>query len=508
MQRTSSPLLAAALVAALVSALVGGGVSWLVVHWDEVREPGISSTRGSLDADVRVPLACESDTADIVFDVPDDVVALRVAAESSGGPLVLHVRFDDAHEAADENDDAWDEDVTDKAEEVHVDLAEHVHAGFGGGRLTVRVEAARHVPHDEALVATVRVTPVRSAVETTIPAGGAWKGATEPASGFRRTIAVTVPAGAKALRIDVADAESDLDLEAAVGSPVPWLAESSGWRGSLGAAEWWVLDGDSEPALPQDGGTVYVTVVDPSLHDFAVPFHLYTTLGRDPPPALQTILDLPDRADPRERALLSVVELLTDGGGGSGTLVTADGLILTARHVVEAAARAVAAGHPDDAPPIVVAVSLDQQRIARDLFLAEVVHDDRDLDLAMLRIVSGVRGTPLPDTYRFPCVALRRRSTIYLGETLWTLGYPAAGGIGTRAPITLSRGTVSGFDHEAGGLRIKTDAFVSPGSSGGAALDDRWELAGVPVSTMDGGTTGTVLGNLVPVDLIPRAWWR
>jgi S1-C subfamily serine protease len=71
----------------------------------------------------------------------------------------------------------------------------------------------------------------------------------------------------------------------------------------------------------------------------------------------------------------------------------------------------------------------------------------------------------------------------------------------------VSRGVLSGWERAVGGMRVKTDAFVSPGSSGGAAFDERWELVGVPVSVAGGDGSG-MLGIVVPIDAVPAAWWR
>ena len=491
----------AALVAACVAALVGGATAWFVAHGSDGSDAAPTTIDGALDTDIAVPLVHRAAECDVRFDVPGDAIAIRLHAWSEHGPLVVRARFGD-HDAG-----AWDAEETDPAEDVQIDLAEHAYHEFVAGPLVVRVEADRGIGPGEKADVHLRADVIRMSVGATIDAGAAWSGATTPESGFRRTIAVKVPAGAKALRIDLADAPTDLDLHVDTKHPSVLVADAEAASASLGAAEWLVLDGTSDPPIPA-GGTVWVNVTDPSSHPFPVAFRLVTSLGRDPPADLAAVPPLEFPTDPRERALAAVVEVLTDDGGGAGTIVSDRGLVLTAYHVVEAAARAVAAGRPDDAPRIVIAVTTDPREVARDLFVAEVRHADRDVDLAMLQIVAGVRGAPLPFAYRFPCAKLSRKSRLFLGEALFTAGYPLAGGTGTRVPLTVSRGVVSGYDRAAKCVEIKTDAVVSPGSSGGAAFDDRWELIGVPVSTTDGGSGGNALGNVVPIEAIPQGWWR
>ena len=93
-----------------------------------------------------------------------------------------------------------------------------------------------------------------------------------------------------------------------------------------------------------------------------------------------------------------------------------------------------------------------------------------------------------------------------LGDPLVTIGFPEPGGTGTRSPVMFSTGVVSGFERERSGVRIKTDAFVASGSSGGAALDAAYRLVGVPVFTVT-ETEGTAqMGFLVAVTDLPRAW--
>ncbi|MCE9636523.1 MAG: serine protease [Planctomycetes bacterium] len=505
MQTASRPgvvIAFAAIIAACVAAVVGGMTALVVVHWEPGTEDAPTRERLEPGAPTELSLTPDTPLAQTTLTVPADAILVRIHATSSHGPISVRARIGDAA------DGPWDAESSDDAEEQDIDLPTVPSHGLLPGPVVIEVEAARDLDDGSPLAVEVRADVVLSHVEATIEAGAEWSGSTDGASGFQRTVAVRVPADAPSLRLDLADAPTDLDLHVSTGSPLDASADAHGGAITAATAESIVLDAESEPALPKGGGTIFVTVTDPALSPFSIPFRLVTTIGTDAPDGLARLPELPHPTDPRQLAVLAVVELMTDEGGGSGTLVSADGWILTARHVVEAAARAVAGGTPDDAPEIVVAMSLDAREVAKDLFLAEVVHSDRDLDLAMLRVVSGVRGTDIPEGYRFPCVKPRTRSTIYLGDVLWTLGYPAAGGTGTRASITLARGCVAGWTRSAKCNEIKTDAFVSPGSSGGAAFDDRWDLVGVPVSTQDGGNPGTVLGNIVPVEAVPKDWWR
>lgn len=496
-------LLLSALVAAVVASCVAGLVSLAFLGLGDsggvAGEVDADAPHGTLGEERRIGLHAGRPSRDVWFRMPADAVALRVRAVASGGPVLLRAAVGDA------GGESWDEEQHDAALEQTLDLASHVHAPLAGERVLVRVAAADAL-RDAAdpLEVTLRADAVVASVAASVDAGASWDGATAASGGHRQTYEVRVPAGAAALRIDLADAAADLDLRVDDAPPAECAGDESP-PGSPASAEWVVLDAKSAPPLPA-GGSVWVTVLDPSLAPHPTPFRLVTTLGRDPPAELGGAIELPVPPDPRERAVLCTVELVMASGGGSGTLVSQDGRILTAYHVAEPAARASAAGGASPVR-IVVAVTLDPREVARDLYEADYVDGDRDLDLALLRIVRTARGTPLPPGHRFPHVQPARRTRPFLGDLVWTIGYPQIGGSGTRVPVTLSRGVVCGWDRAARCVEIKTDAVVASGSSGGAAFDDRWELLGVPVSVSDADCGERALGSLVPVEAVPESWW-
>lgn len=496
-------------VAALVGAFAGG-VSGAVVAalWSFARDARPASyrddfddaARGALDGETSIAVPPGRTSRDVLIDVPADVVAVHLRASSSGGSFRMRARTETSSDDA--ADDAWHAEADDAAEEQTIDLVEHLHEALAPGRVRLRIEPAASGADGEPLRVSLRASSVRASVAATIDAGASWSGTTQSASGFRRTIEVRCPPGADALRIDLADAAADLDLHVVSERDAIRVARSEFEAATLATAEWVVLRrGEGLP----ESGVVWATVTDPSLAPFPVPFRLVTSVGERPPAELDVVPPLPVADDVRARRIQAVVEVICGDGGGSGTIVEPDGTILTAYHVVERAARAVAAGRPEDAPPIVIALTADPRQVARDAFLAEVVHGDRELDVAMLRVVSGVRGTPLPAGYRFPHAPLAGRTAPALGDSLTTVGYPLAGGSGTRVTLTVSVGVVGGWERGAGCTRLKTDALVSPGSSGGAAFDAEWNLLGVCVSAQDDGA-GASVGYVVPVDALPKAW--
>ncbi len=78
----------------------------------------------------------------------------------------------------------------------------------------------------------------------------------------------------------------------------------------------------------------------------------------------------------------------------------------------------------------------------------------------------------------WPTLPEATAADVRMGQRLWVLGYPDAGGGG----LTLSQGEIEGFtgqDGAAGRDFIKTDASITHGNSGGPVVDDRGYLVGI-----------------------------
>src|SRR5215212_8878883 len=180
---------------------------------------------------------------------------------------------------------------------------------------------------------------------------------------------------------------------------------------------------------------------------------------------------------------------------GSGTVVAPDGLILTNHHLITPAGidqklaeldtqLATEGKNADlhvDAERLMIAVS-DGRHVPDPSYLARVIAEDADLDLAVLRVDSDERGTPLdPETLDLPVLPLGSSDAVNLGETVHVFGFPTIGS----GSLTYTIGIVSGFLFEEGidgTAWINTDAVTSGGNSGGAAVNDAGQLIGVPTS--------------------------
>ena len=98
-----------------------------------------------------------------------------------------------------------------------------------------------------------------------------------------------------------------------------------------------------------------------------------------------------------------------------------------------------------------------------------VLGKDETADLAILRLTPKMSSAPM-----LRPAPIRSGTTV--GEEIFIIGFPNIGG----SSITISKGIVSGYTKSDGVSWIKTDASISGGNSGGAAVNTKGELIGVP----------------------------
>jgi S1-C subfamily serine protease len=155
-------------------------------------------------------------------------------------------------------------------------------------------------------------------------------------------------------------------------------------------------------------------------------------------------------------------------GHGSGLLVTKDGLILTARHVVEGAE--------------VVAVQFPGEERAVP---AEIAYVDKERDHAFL-VVEGSRSAFVEFPKRGPKLAVR--------EAVYVVGYPLDA---SRTNAQSQQGIVSGVLPD-GSLQL--GVALNPGNSGGPVVDAKERLIGIAVARADPAAGAQGIGVAVPVE--------
>jgi S1-C subfamily serine protease len=165
-------------------------------------------------------------------------------------------------------------------------------------------------------------------------------------------------------------------------------------------------------------------------------------------------------------------------GAGSGTLISANGLILTNAHIASPASRGES-GEPDRLT-IAIMQSEDQPPVL--LYVARLVAVDGTLDMAVLQIDSTLNGASVdPANLNLPYVELGNSDEVHIGDHLNVYGFPGVG----QDTITYTQGSVAGYladDPPGERAWIKTDANIAHGNSGGLVANDNGEIIGIPTS--------------------------
>ncbi len=162
---------------------------------------------------------------------------------------------------------------------------------------------------------------------------------------------------------------------------------------------------------------------------------------------------------------------------GTGTIISADGLILTNCQV--AMPRAIWDDPDFDYDLLIVALTNDPDEPPEAAYLAEVVQYDANLDLAVLRITQTLDGSTVnTKRLRLPALSLGDSDALATGDALEVFGYTGL----AREPISSVSGSVKGFS-TGRGIRgrawIRTDAEVEGGFSGAPAMDEDGKIVGI-----------------------------
>ena len=168
---------------------------------------------------------------------------------------------------------------------------------------------------------------------------------------------------------------------------------------------------------------------------------------------------------------------LQEVGGGSGFIISSDGLILTNKHVVS------------DTNAQYSVLTNDG-----NTYTAKVLARDPDQDLAVLKI----------DATNLPTVSLGDSDSLELGQTAIAIGNALG-----QFSNTVSVGVVSGLgrtvtatspdtgtDETISGV-IQTDAAINPGNSGGPLLDLRGDVIGIDTAVADDAQN---IGFAIPIN--------
>ncbi len=158
---------------------------------------------------------------------------------------------------------------------------------------------------------------------------------------------------------------------------------------------------------------------------------------------------------------------------GSGVIVSPDGYILTANHVVEGADK------------VKVALASGEKE-----FDAKIIGTDPATDTAVLKV----------DGKNLPAITIADSDKLEVGDVVLAVGNPF--GVGQ----TVTMGIVSALGRGGFGINnyenfIQTDAAINPGNSGGPLVDAEGRLVGINtwIISRSGGFQG--LGFAVPINM-------
>lgn len=161
----------------------------------------------------------------------------------------------------------------------------------------------------------------------------------------------------------------------------------------------------------------------------------------------------PDLPAEMPRALAAVVTVRAGDGHGSGVIVSPEGHVLTAAHVVDRAET--------------VSVKLG----AGPALEAQVLRVHRERDVALLRVAGR----------EYPNLPLATAPTP-VGHGLYVMGSPLSEALSA----SVSRGVVSGIRRLGTHTLLQTDARINPGNSGGPLVDERGRVIGIVTSKVIG----------------------
>lgn len=193
-------------------------------------------------------------------------------------------------------------------------------------------------------------------------------------------------------------------------------------------------------------------------------------------------------------SVVQIVALAQNGNpisSGSGTIVDPSGYIFTNVHVIEGAA--------DYA--IMMVEDLGELPVLR--YFASPVIEFPEIDFAMLQIDRDSNGRAVnSSTLNLPFIALSEQ-TVGLGEPISIFGFPSIGD----GFMVLTNGSITTIQNE--NIRnqrlptyYQTDAEISPGNSGGLAVNRQGEFIGIPTFVRSEERTGGRLGGIVSLSAI------
>ena len=161
------------------------------------------------------------------------------------------------------------------------------------------------------------------------------------------------------------------------------------------------------------------------------------------------------RVDPIANAIAATVEIFTESALGSGFIISPNGLVVTARHVVEEGGQSLRN----------ITVRLFPEQEDEQELQGTVFCSHRQLDYALIWLSTD--GA-------FPALPLGDPKVLQPAQTVYAVGSPSG------TPNTVSRGIISNSRASFRGLDcLQTDTAIDFGNSGGPLITEKGEIVGI-----------------------------
>ncbi|MCL0031753.1 serine protease [Dehalococcoidia bacterium] len=166
---------------------------------------------------------------------------------------------------------------------------------------------------------------------------------------------------------------------------------------------------------------------------------------------------------------------------GSGFVISEDGLILTANHVVEKDSGLLFKN---------IKVKLVKDGvISTTFFTAKVIKRNSSRDIALIKIINAIDLTPM---------VVANADHRISGIDVFALGFP----LGWEGDVSVSKGIVSRNIKDGKVNLVEHDAKILPGSSGGPLVNSNGEVLGINVGVIPDYQTVSGLNYAVPSETI------
>jgi S1-C subfamily serine protease len=197
-----------------------------------------------------------------------------------------------------------------------------------------------------------------------------------------------------------------------------------------------------------------------------------------------------ERVDRISEAVVRIVTLErgTSVSTGSGTVVEPRGVIYTNRHVIE------------DGDDYLIEILEDVNEPPVGRYRARLTGYSLDVDFAILEIDRDASGQPV-DTADIHLPFLSPANPdVHRGDRIFVFGYPGIG----EGFLAFTEGAVTSIRNGTlGDARLpvwyQTDAQISPGNSGGIAVNAAGEIVGIPTAVRTETHTGGRLGGILAI---------